>query len=273
MAHHFHEPATVEEAVRIKRELFDSARFMAGGTEVNNRRAGDAPSHVIWLGRLGLGEILRREGGVSIGATATLQEILESGIVHPAIREAARNHANRNIRNVATIGGHLGVCRSCADLVPVLLSLRARLRVAGDMGETERSCESWVFGERDGLVLSVEVPDPPQGSGVALDHYSRTANDLSIVTAAVSMRVEEGRARDVILAVGGVAATAIRLAHVEAALEGNALLPKGAIEALVAAHVAPIDDIRGSAAFKRVIAGTLVERASLVAWSRAQEGR
>jgi probable selenate reductase FAD-binding subunit len=271
MTSHFHAPETVEDALRIRRELDGAACFMAGGTEVNNRKAREAPEHLIWLGRLGLGGITRREAGVSIGATATLQEILESEIVHPAIHRAASNHANRNIRNVATLGGHLGVCRSCADLIPVLLALGARLRVATDSGELERDLEAWVLGERDGIVLSVEVPDPPGELRVALENHSRTANDLSLIAAAVSLRIKAGRVRDAIVAVGGVARSVVRLRPVEAALQGKPLPSRDEVEALVAAHVDPITDIRGSAAFKRQLAATLVERALRSAWT--QEGR
>lgn len=267
---HFHEPETVADALRISRELQGAAGFLAGGTELNNLKANQAQMHLVWLGRLRLGGITRREAGVSIGAMATLQEILESKIVHPAIHRAASNHANRNIRNVATIGGHLGVCRSCADLIPVLLALGARLRVATDSGEHARDLESWVRGERDGIVLSVEVPDPPGDLRVALEHHSRTANDLSLLTAAVSFRAEAGGVRDAIVAVGGVARTVVRLRPVEVALDGRPLPSRDEIEALVAAQVNPIADIRGSAAFKRHLAATLVERALRRAWNHEE---
>src|SRR5512136_2027382 len=242
MASQFHAPETIEDALRIRRELRGAACFLAGGTEVNNRKANKATEHLIWLGRLELGGITRREMGVSIGAMATIQEILESDIVHPAIHQAASNHANRNIRNVATIGGHLGVCRSCADMIPVLLVLGARLRVATDAGEIERDLEAWVLGERDGLLLSVEVPDPPGDLRVALKNHNRTANDLSLLTVAVSFRKETGCVRDAIVAVGGVARSAVRLRPVEAALSGRPLPSRDKIEALVTAHVEPIAD-------------------------------
>jgi putative selenate reductase FAD-binding subunit len=270
MASQFHVPESIEDALRIRREFSGNACFIAGGTEVSNRKDKDAPEHLIWLGRLGLAGITRREAGVGIGAMATLQEILESDLVHPAIHRAASNHANRNIRNVATLGGHLGVCRSCADLIPALLALRTRLRVAIDSGELERDLESWVLGERDGVVLSVEVPDPPADLQVALENYTRTANDLSLVTAAVSFRIQAGCLHDAIVAVGGVAASVVRLRQVEAALSGKPLGSREEIEALVTAQVDPIADIRGSAAFKRHLAATLVERALRHAWNQEE---
>ena len=270
MASHFHAPETIEDALRIRRELRGAACFMAGGTEVNNRKAKGAPEHLVWLGRLGLGGIRRRQAGLSIGAMTTLQEILESELVHPAIHQAATNHANRNIRNVATIGGHLGVCRSCADLIPVLLALGARLRLATDSGEFERDLESWVLGERDGIVLSVEVPDPPGDLRVALENHTRTANDLSLVAVAVSFRIQAGGVRDAIVAAGGVARSVVRLRPVEAALDGRALPSRDEIEALVEANVDPIADIRGSAAFKRHLAAALVERALRSAWNQEE---
>ncbi len=272
MASHFHAPETIAEALRLRRELRGTACFLAGGTEVNNHKVKAAPADVIWLGRLGLSGISRRAGAVSIGAMTTLQEILESDLVHPAILEAASNHQNRNIRNVATIGGHLGVCRSCADLVPVLLALGARLRIATDAGEEERELEAWILGERDGLLLSVEVPDASPDLRLELEHHSRTANDLSLLTAAVSFCTESGCVRGAIVAVGGVARSAVRLRALEAALEGEPLPGREAVEALVAAEVDPVSDIRGSAAFKKHLAATLVERALRRAFHR-EEGR
>ncbi len=270
MASHLHVPETIGDALRIKQELGGAACFIAGGTEVNNRKSKQVREHLIWLGRLGLSGITRRGVGVSIGAMATLQEILDSGVIHPAIHHAASNHANRNIRNVATIGGHLGACRSCADLIPVLLALGARLRVATGSGEVERDLEAWLLGERDGLLLAVEVPDPPRDLRIALEHHSRTANDLSLVAVAASLRDEANRVRDAVVAVGGVASSVVRLRGVEAALDGRPLPAGGEIEALVKAQVNPIDDIRGSASFKRQIAATLVERALRRAWNQQE---
>jgi putative selenate reductase FAD-binding subunit len=272
MAGHFHAPESIEEALRLSRELQGVACFIAGGTEVNNRHARQAPEHLIWLGRLGLGGISRRGRSVSIGAMVPLQEILESDLVHPAVRQAASNHANRNIRNVATLGGHLGVGRSCADLIPTLLALGARLRVATDNGEIERKLESWVSGERDGLVLSVELSDPPRGLRVALEHYSRTANDVSLLTAAVSFRIKAGGVQGAIVAVGGVAPTVVRLRPLEVALEGRPLPARDELEASVEALVDPVADLRGSAAFKRHLAATLVERALRHAWNQEGHG-
>ncbi|MBN1944884.1 MAG: FAD binding domain-containing protein [Bradymonadales bacterium] len=269
MASHFHQPERIEEALRFKQELGEAAYFLAGGTEVNNSKSKAAQAeHLIWLGKLGLGGIKRREGGVSIGAMTTLQEMLESELLHPAIHQAARNHANRNIRNVATIGGHLATCRSCADVIPVLLALRAWLRVATLSGELERDIERWLLGERDGIVLSVEVPDPPADLRVALECHTRTANDVSLITAGVSLRNEQGCMRDLIVAAGGVAASVVRLHEVEAALEGKPLPSREEVESLVAGQVNPIADIRGSADFKRHLAATLVERALRKAWNR-----
>ena len=266
MANQFHAPESIEDALRLRRQLADAC-FLAGGTEINGERRAKPAEQLIWLGRLGLGGIARREAGVSIGAMATLQEILESGLVHPAIHQAARHHANRNIRNAATIGGHLALARSCADLIPVLLALGARLRIVTEAGERELDLERWIAGERDGLLLSVEVPDPPDDLRVALEHHSRTANDVSILTVAVSFGCADGHLRGPILAVGGVAASVIRLRAAEAALDGKPLPDREQVEALVEAEVEPIDDIRGSAAFKQRLAAVLVERALRRAWN------
>ena len=119
-------------------------------------------------------------------------------------------------------------------------------------------------------MLSVEVPDPPNGLRVALEHHSRTANDLSLLTAAVSFRVEAGLLRDAIVSIGGVASSAVRMRPAEAALNGKTLPARDEIEALVVAHVDHIADLRGSAAFKKHLAATLLERALRSAWNQEE---
>ncbi|MBM4371067.1 MAG: FAD binding domain-containing protein [Deltaproteobacteria bacterium] len=248
----FHRPATVTEALRLKASLGPGAMYLAGGTEVNNLRT-PRPEALIDLTGLGLEAIEVTTEGCRIGARVTVQRLLEHPGIPGFLKVAARQLANRNIRNQATIGGHLGARRSCGDLIPALLAAEARVTLA----DREVPVEEVLAGAPD-LMLSVLVPATDRSFGLA--HQGRTASDVSIVTAAASLALDGGQVRRPLLAVGGVAPRVVRLREVEQALEGRPMPPVEALEALVAHAVNPIDDHRGSAAFKRHLAAVLAAR-------------
>jgi probable selenate reductase FAD-binding subunit len=249
----YHRPTTIAQALKLKAELGPGAVFLAGGTEVNNRLA-TQPTALIDLIGLGLEALEFSPGGVRIGAGVTFQRIAEHPEIPWYLKSAVLQMANRNIRNRATVGGHLGNNRSCADLIPTLLAAQCRVSLVG----REVSLEEFIAGESE-LVLSVMVPATDRGFGLC--HMTRTASDISLLATSVSLSIEAGCVRDPILAVGGVAAHVVRLHKVEAQLDGHPLPAAERVEELIAQAVHPIDDLRGSAAYKRHIAAVLGGRA------------
>lgn len=249
----YHRPASVAEALRLKASLGPGAVFLAGGTEVNNLRA-PRPSALIDLALLGLGTLDISPLGVRIGAAVTFQQLVDHPEAPWFVRAAAGQMTNRNVRNRATVGGQLGANRSCGDLIPTLLAAEARVSLA----DRELPVERFLEGE-PGLVLSVFVPSTTRGFG--LGNLTRTASDISILAAAASLALEGERVRQPILAIGGVARHVVRLHAVEQALDGRPLPAAAEVEALVAGAVHPIDDLRGSAAYKRQVAAVLGARA------------
>jgi probable selenate reductase FAD-binding subunit len=263
-------PESIDEAVRTLGE-HPEALFLAGGTEVNaweRRRVAARP--LISLGRIGLQGIERDGAGIRVGALTTLQALASAPVEGAAalalLAEAARHVTNRHVRNVATIGGNIGAQKSCSDLLPALLVLEGRLRLAGaDPAEIPVGEYGTLPAPRP-LILDVFLPTPALAFRGALRRFSRSANDLALVKVAAACRLVEGRLRDVRLAAGGVGAHPRRLPEVEALLEGAeaAALRAGGLAAAAAAAraaAATIDDHRGGAAFKRTILGVLVERA------------
>ncbi len=264
MFHEFHVPATAAEAVELRRR-HPASLYLAGGAEVNSRGGhvrcapGVQVDRVISLARLPLDGVHATGYGVSLGAGTVIQELIENPQVPPLLARAAGQFANRNIRNVATLGGNLAINRSCSNLIPSLLALEARLTVLGADGEKVVPIEEYVAGHDPAhLILSVGIPQNRLEAFWATRKHSRTVNDLSIVSVAV---VHEGR-RDslkrVAVAVGGVAPTAIRLHDLEGRLEGHPLPDRETIEGLVKRQIQPIDDVRGSAPYKRQVAAAMV---------------
>lgn len=289
MVRGFHTPGSVDEAVRLKRELGPSAVFLAGGTRVNSSEFAFSPDHLISLAGLGLDSVEETADGFVLGACATVQQILEAAALPWPLRRAASQVGNRNIRQAATLGGHLGANDPCADLVPALIALDARIVLATEHGAFESTVADHVAAcavlpgpgplaaadgqdAATGLITAVRIPRPHPCRGFGLEAFTRTASDRSIVNAAVSLSRVGERLQRPIVAIGGVGSSVLRLGQVEKILAGEALPSLGVIEDLVSAHVSPVSDVRGSAAFKRHVAGHMVARAVVVAWQGAAGG-
>jgi probable selenate reductase FAD-binding subunit len=262
----FHRPSTVSEALALQASLGAGALFLAGGTEINQKHFPGERRHLISLAGLDLGGIASGDGTVVLGATTSFQALLDSPLVPAPLQRAAARLVNRNVRNAATVGGQLATAKSCADLIPCLVALQARVLLATAQGSGAVAVEDYIVAKPTGLIVAVEVPWPAAGRGVALANFTRTANDLSVLTAAASLATADGAVQAPILAMGGVAPTVVRLPSVEGALTGAPLPDRETIAALVASAVSPIDDLRGSAAFKRQLAAQLAADVLAEAW-------
>ncbi len=270
MSQGFHRPSSVRQALELKASLGPEAVFLAGGSEINQKHHPVQPSQLISLAGLELDGVAPDEWGLVIGATTTFQQLLEAPEIPAILREAASRLVNRNVRNVATVGGQIATGKSCADLLPTLTVLGARVMVATLEGSGAWSVLDYLQAKPAGLIVAVELPSPAPGLGCAMGNFTRTANDLSVLTCAVSLARDGDAIVGPVLAMGGVAATTIRLTAVEAALAGQPLAPRDQLEALIARAVTPIDDLRGSAAFKRALAGSLGADALIAAFNAAE---
>ena len=266
MIKEYHAPPTLAEALAIKERLGDAAVFLAGGTEVNSAAFPSAPAHVISLQHLALTSIQPTATDLVIGACCTIQQIVDSPAVPDTIKAAAGHIFNRNIRNMATIGGQLGSNKSCSNLLPILVALDAAVDLADPAGTHAIPALEYIAGERKELITHVRIPTSALARRAAVERYARTANDISILTAAVSLTRAGENVVSPAIAAGGVAKHVIRLEPVERELDRKPLPKRAALERLVATHVAPITDIRGTAEFKQHIAGVLVAKALLRAY-------
>ncbi len=257
----FHRARTIDEAVTLKRSLGKRACFLAGGTSVNSSDSTFAGDCAIGLAGLGLDGIRTTAGNVTLGACCTFTQVLNSAEAPAPVKAAIRHVVNRNIRNVATLGGHIATNKSCGDLLPVLVTLEAAAETVGPDAPTWLSVQECLGLEEMPLITSVKIPKPAGGRVVVVDRYSRTANDISILTVAVALSRDGNLIRNPIIAAGGVAPHVARLRSLEGKLAGGGLPDQDEIEKWVAAEVAPVSDIRGSEVFKRYRAGVLVAMA------------
>ena len=187
-------PNSLEAALALKAND-PGAAWLAGGTYLLAGDRRDKPESAIDVGAF-IPRELRAEGGeLVIGAGATFQELLESRLAPPILARAAAGMANRNIRDRATVGGNLGANRSCSSLIPALLVSEARLEVAEGASRLETPLADWLASPR-GLVLAIRLPSAG-GRKSACGRWARTACDLSVLTAAVSLNLSDSGASSV----------------------------------------------------------------------------
>ena len=283
--------ASAAEALAAKR-ADPSAAYLAGGTLLLAGDGRSKPESVIDLGSaLPLGvhsQGARLEdalaGGqefsdvLSIGAGTSLQEIAESNETPECIAQAALSMVNRNTRNRGSIGGNLAADKSFSSLIPILIALEAEVEVASPASsEPQRfELEAWLRSRAEkpelvrasDLLLRVLVP-LREGRFAAYRRWSRVSCDLSVLGAAVAYGIEgppgAGNLRGLRIALGGLGPKARRFPVLEALFEGSPLPTRESIEAAVAPLLRPIDDLRASAAFKRLRGAQLLADALIEA--------
>ncbi len=239
----------------------EGAVFLAGGTDLMPRHEMGAPLPHTLIDVKHLPElagIAEGEGGLEIGSLTTVEMLRRDPRVrgkYPALAEAADQFAAGQIRHRATIGGNLANASPAGDLIPPLAALGAKLRLAGAGGEREVPVGDFFRGPgatvlRPGEVLrSVLLPE---GLGSRFFKLGlRRGMAISVVNFAVAFQVEAGRFTRLRIAAGAVAPTVVGLdEYAEAVLRDPAAV-EGEI-GLVDEAIAPIDDIRASARYRRM---------------------
>ena len=268
-------PASLDEAVRWL-AANPGARAIAGGTDlVVQLRAGRrrAPT-LVDLGRLGLGGIRERDGGLEIGAATTMDTIAADARVRalcPALATAAGLVGAWPIQCRATLGGNLANASPAADTAPPLLVADARLRLASPRGERELPVGELFVGPgttaltADELIVAVLVP-AWRPAGRCLDRFvkvgPRREQIISVVSLAARIAVVDGAVAEARLALGSVAPRPVRAGATERLLAGRrvtAVLRREAAAA-VQQDAAPIDDVRAPAWYRRVAVAVLLDR-------------
>ncbi len=273
-----HHPASVADAVALAARLGESARFVAGGTDlvIQMARGRAAPAHLIDITRLpGLDGIVDGGDAIVIGALTTHKSIerhppFQQGLI--ALVEAARVIGGHQVRNIATVGGNIVNASPAADLVPALLVLDAEAILVSEAGERTVALDGFLIGpgridRRTGeLLRAVRFARPAPFSATAfLKAGRRKAMEISVVCAAASLTLDpaSGRCVRARIAAGAVGPRSLRFERAEQLLEGQVPTPAllQAAAGAAAESCRPIDDVRASAAFRRSLVQTLVGRA------------
>ncbi|MGZ6341337.1 MAG: FAD binding domain-containing protein, partial [Candidatus Limnocylindrales bacterium] len=255
-------------------------RPIAGGTDLMVAIAAGAVPAAPLLDLSGLAELrgirLERDASrgddlLAVGALMTFAELRASPIVRerlPALAEAAASVGAVQIQQRGTIGGNAINASPAGDSLPVLLAADAQLVLASMRGERAVPAASFFTAYRrtalapDELLVRILFPLLPGGRMRFHKVGTRRAQAISKVVLALAWREEAGTWRDVRLALGSVAPTPIRAPRTEAVLEGkrpSADLADLAADTVIE-EISPIDDVRSTASYRRLVTGRVLRR-------------
>jgi CO/xanthine dehydrogenase FAD-binding subunit len=284
-------PRSLEQALELKAE-HPEALPIAGGTDVMVELNFDRhrPDAIMDVSRLPELLVWRRENGaLFLGAGVTYSRIMGELRELVPLVQASRTVGSPQIRNRATVGGNLGTASPAGDALPVLAAYDAEIVLvkAGGMSRSLPWGEFHVGVKKTALAAEELILGARWKSIRGPGSFSKigTRNAMVISVAGLCLVLDEDR-RNVRVALGSVAPTIIRAPEAEA-FAARALADAGgwddpaaplSVQALdefgerVAASITPIDDVRGTAAYRRHACGVLARRALSWALHDRMEG-
>jgi len=248
-------------------------RIVAGATDVGlwvtkqHRELGPT----VFIGDIeDLKRIDESDDALTLGAAVRYSEAREAlARLHPDLGELVRRIGGVQVRNAGTIGGNIANGSPIGDMPPALIALGADLTLRRGSELRTIPLESFFlsYGKQDlaegEFVESVRIPRPSPAMLVRIVKLSkRFDSDISGVCGAFALGIEDGMVREARVAFGGMAGIPARAPGCEAALTGkpwNAETVEAAARAL-ADDYTPLDDLRGSAAYRRTVAANLLRR-------------
>lgn len=271
------EARTLRQAIRMLQQHGQQARIVAGSTDFLVRwRAGFwHPDYVVNIQHIpGLSRVTySARNGLRLGALATIQTLEQHPAIrrhYPALAAAAASFAGVQVRNLATVGGNICNASPSGDTLPALLAYGAECRLSGPDGHRQMPLAQ-LFTSPGQTVLTQEevlteitLPPPARNTGsLYIKHSPRGAMDIATVGVASALTVDgSGVCTGARIALGAVAPTPLRANAAEDMLLGQQLSPEllqtAAEQAM--SQASPIDDVRGTARYRREMVGVLTRR-------------
>lgn len=270
-------PTTVYDVRDILAEEPKAALYGGGTDLLVQLRAGKIdPSVLVCLERTaGLRGIEDAGDAVKIGAATTHATLLKDPIIRehfPVLAKAVSVLGSPPIRNMGTIGGNIVTASPAGDTLPALHVLDAEVEILSPQGVRRSPVRDFIRGpgvvalDKGDLVTAIWIRKTPSWG---IHHYEKVGRRKALACAVASMAAvvavsAGGLIERVRLAWGSVGPRVVTSLEVEAALVGKRLQPEdlGLVAGLVERCVEPIDDVRATAEYRRIVAGALVQRLS-----------
>ena len=266
----FQAPRSLDELLAL-RSAQPGTPLLAGATDLGllasrHRHPPARLIHVAHVPELAVVEETAEE--IALGAAVTYADALPVLVKHfPALGPYLTRIGSRQVRSLGTLGGNIGTASPIGDCAPVLIALETRLTLVSTRGRRTLPLEDFFLGYRKTALAADEVIERLTlqklwpGEVFHCDKLSkRRDQDISTVAAGYRVRRKDGSFEDVRIGVGGMAATPRRAVAVEAALRDGGF---AAAMAAVEAEFQPIDDWRGTAAYRRQALKNLLRRLEL----------
>jgi aerobic carbon-monoxide dehydrogenase medium subunit len=273
-------PTTLHDAVALLAARAGDAKALAGGQSLMPMMAFRIaqPALLVDLRKLpGLREIKVSGDGVRLGAMVRWRDIEDDARLasaHPLLKAAIAHVAHYQIRNRGTVGGSLAHADPAAELPGIALTCEAEIAVMGKGGARTIKATDFFLGalttalEADEIITELRLPPWPQERAKSrrwgFQEFARRRGDFAMAGVAAFYDLDNSnKAMNTHIGVIGIGDRPHRLPAAEAMLNGRAI-DDASIERVAAATsaaVEPQDDIHASAAYRRALVGTLVERA------------
>jgi len=278
-------PNGINEAIALLKQHGDDAKLLAGGQSLvpMMKLRVARPKYLIDIHRIAEINYIREDGGdIRCGAMTRHVEIEESPLLREKIvmlSEAASKIGDTQVRNRGTIGGGLVEADPAGDYGPIALALNAKLKCVGPKGERIIAAEDFfTFAytttlESDEVLTEVIFPLPDRSSAGVYFKLERVAGDFAIASAAVQLGLDkDGTCNSIGIGVTGAGAVPLKAAAPEILLKGKIITPELIDEAgrLVQEGSDPIEDLRGSASYKKKALSAILRRAIAESLRRAE---
>lgn len=279
-------PHTLDEAISAFAAAGSAARILAGGTDLLvQMRAGMArPGVIVDIKKIAETTAIRQtdDGGFCIGAAVSGARLAEHAAFRqawPGVLEAINLIGSKQVQGRASPGGNLCNASPAGDSVPAMVAAGAIVTVQGPEGRRELPVEQVPAGpgrlnlKAGEIVVSFTLPPRPKGAGDAyLRMIPRTEMDIAVVGCGVNLTLESGVCTAARVGLGAVAPTVLLVEAAAKALTGSRLDDAALDVAAKACSAAcnPIDDKRGTIAYRTKVAAVLLKRTVAIAAQRAE---
>jgi carbon-monoxide dehydrogenase medium subunit len=268
-------PTTLPEAIQLLASN-DDAKAIAGGQSLVPMLAFrlSQPSLLVDLRKLAdLRGIRISDAGVTLGAMVRWRDIEDDErleTAHPLLKAAIAHVAHYQIRNRGTVGGSIAHADPAAEMPGIAITCDAEIAVVGKSGAHVIQAADFFQGALttaltpDEIIVEIRLPAWPAGRRWGFQEFARRRGDFAMAAAAVFYDQDaRGKARNAHVGVIGVGDRPLRLTAVEDVLNGESIdeATIAKADAATSAAVDPQDDIHASAAYRRSLVGTMVERA------------
>ena len=280
-------PNQVSEAISLLQKHGEEAKILAGGHSLipAMKLRFAMPEYLIDISGIdGLEYIHEEDGQLKIGAMTRESSLEESNLIkdnYPLLLDTVKMIADPQVRNMATVGGNLAHGDPANDHPATMIALRASVAVEGPNGGREIGIDDFFTDffttalEDNEILTEIRIPVSQPGSGGAYQKIERKVGDYAAAAVACQLSLEaDGKIQQIGIGLTNVGPVPIRSVGAEGNLRGktpdDSLIQESG--RLAAEECNPVDDLRGSAGYKRDLVNELTQRSIKISIERAERG-